>query len=217
MYQRLITVQAILIFALALDPPVWPGSFEEAFDEKFVSTNTTAEVNGILYYDGDNNRSRLDRINGELDKFCNSLAPNINTPCQNLVTEGKRYIIFPQKSQCCFCCDSDHGCGILKRDWLDGAEYLGQETIDGQNLNKWNKQGVVGYNYYWATADDNAYPRKIDENGAHITDFNIRSFRNRTLDPALFRVPSYCNSNCSDTSFCGKFRLGNKLLIEWSP
>lgn len=91
---------------------------------------------------------------------------------------------------------------------------MGEEIIDGVNMNKWNKQGVVGYNYYWATADDKAYPRKIDENGAHITDFNYFSFRNRTLDPSLFEVPAYCKGNCSDTSLCGKHRLGNTLLLQ---
>lgn len=197
----------LLVVALAVDPPVWPDSFEEAFDEKFVMSNFTAEVNGILYYDAAHNRSRLDRFNGEYDKFCNSLS-TLRTPCQNLVVDEKRWIIFPQKSQCCFCCDSSHGCGILKPTWLEGAVYIGQDTIEGVKFDKWNKQGDVGYNYYWATADENAYPRRIDESGTHITDFNFHSFRNRTQDAKLFALPSYCKSNCSDTSICGKLRLG---------
>jgi hypothetical protein len=79
-----------------------------------------------MFYDATNNRSRFDRVNGQYNMFCNSLAPNQTTDCTDLVVGGKRYIWFPQKNQCCFCCDSDHGCGILKPDWLNGGEFLGQ-------------------------------------------------------------------------------------------
>jgi hypothetical protein len=196
----------LVVAALALDPPVWPDQFFEAFDERFVMTNFTAEVNGIMYYDAAHNRSRLDRFNGEYDKFCQSLS-TLRTPCQNLVVDGKRWIVFPQKSQCCYCCGSEKGCGILKPDWLAGAEYLGEETIEGVKFNKWNKGTDNAYNYYWATADENAYPRRINENGTHIIDYNFHSYRNTTLDDKLFAVPSYCKSNCSDKSVCGMFRL----------
>lgn len=32
MQQRLYFVAAVLVLAIAVDPPVWPESFEEAFD-----------------------------------------------------------------------------------------------------------------------------------------------------------------------------------------
>jgi hypothetical protein len=75
----------------------------------------------MLYYDATHNRSRLDRANGAYDMFCGSLQPNLTTACVSLVTEGKRYIYFPNKKQCCICCDAEHGCGILKPDWLSDA------------------------------------------------------------------------------------------------
>jgi hypothetical protein len=71
----------VLAVGLCLDPPVWPDSFEEAFDEKFIEGNNTYSVNGILYYDAKNNRSRLDRFNGRYDAFCNTILPNVTTPC----------------------------------------------------------------------------------------------------------------------------------------
>ncbi len=49
--------------------------------------------------------------------------PNIPGSCIQLVREGKRYMIFPNQRVCCFCCDSAHGCGILRRDWLKTAKY----------------------------------------------------------------------------------------------
>ena len=50
---------------------------------------------------------------------------NVSTSCTQLVINDKRYIIYPQKKQCCFCCDSQHGCGILKKNWLEGAKFIG--------------------------------------------------------------------------------------------
>ena len=40
--------------------------------------------------------------------------------------EGKRYLDFPEKNYCCYCCDAAHGCGILKPDWISDATYEGQ-------------------------------------------------------------------------------------------
>jgi hypothetical protein len=31
---------------------------------------------------------------------------------------GKRFLDFPDKKYCCFCCDSTHGCGIVAPDWI---------------------------------------------------------------------------------------------------
>ena len=44
-----------------------------------------------------------------------------------LLILGKRYLDFPTKKYCCYCCDSAHGCGIVKRDWLKtaNATYMG--------------------------------------------------------------------------------------------
>lgn len=125
------------------EPPVWPSAFEESFDEIFTVDNKTEIVNGMLYYDATNNRSRLDRASGAFDSFCGSLQPNVTTPCINLVNGGQRYIIFPNKKQCCICCDAAHGCGILKPDWLSGAEYLGEESFDGKPFEKWSKDGTI--------------------------------------------------------------------------
>lgn len=203
----------LTLSVFALDPPVWPDSFEVAFDETFVVDSVSHHVNGIMYYDAAHNRSRLDRFDGSYSKFCQSLAPNVSTPCTNLVVNGSRWIIFPQKSQCCFCCDSAHGCGILKPDWLKGAEYLKDETIDNVNYHKWNQQGVIGYNYYWSSADGYNVPRRLDENGAHITDYNPRSYIKKPIDAKVFAVPQYCHDPCPETTFCGKFRTG-KLTTD---
>jgi len=83
-------------------------------------------VNGKAFYDPKNNRERVDRTNGRYDLFCGTVMSGVTTPCQHLTVNKKRFIIFPAKSQCCFCCDADHGCGILKPDWLKDADYKGK-------------------------------------------------------------------------------------------
>lgn len=65
----------------------------------------------------------------------------MTTSCRQIVTGGKRYIDFPAQRKCCFCCDSAHGCGILKKDWMADGEYLGTETIVDTEYDKWNKNG----------------------------------------------------------------------------
>ena len=79
-----------------------------------------------MFYDPENKKERVDRTNGRYDLFCGTVFPNVSTPCQQITTNDKRWLIFPNKSSCCFCCDSAHGCGILRSDWLNGAEYKGQ-------------------------------------------------------------------------------------------
>ena len=74
-----------------------------------------------MFYDADNNRERVDRTNGRYDLVCGSVLPNVTTPCTQTTVANRRYVIYPQRRMCCFCCDSAHGCGILKKDWLKGA------------------------------------------------------------------------------------------------
>jgi hypothetical protein len=107
-----------------------------------VPYNNTRHINyGAVYYDPKNNRERVDRDNGVRDAFCGSILPNVSTPCHHVAVNNKRWIYFPQRAQCCFCCDAAHGCGILKPDWLADAEYKSQDIIDGVKYDKWSKDG----------------------------------------------------------------------------
>lgn len=87
--------------------------------------------------------------------FCGTVLPNVTTACTHLTVGGKRYIVYPQRKQCCYCCDSQHGCGPLKKNWLEGATYVGVDRIIDTNYNKWSKDGDFGYNYFWVTIDNN--------------------------------------------------------------
>ena len=130
---------ALTVSSLALSPPIYDYAFHVNFDETVVAPNKTQyKVNGQTFYDPKNNKQRVDRVNGRYDIFCGSVLPNVTTPCQHITTDSKRWIVFPQKSQCCFCCDSAHGCGILKPNWLADAEYKGQEKLIDTLFDKWS-------------------------------------------------------------------------------
>ena len=111
----------------------------------------------------------MDRANGRYDLFCGTVLPNQTTPCQQLTVNKKRWIIYPAKNLCCFCCDAAHGCGILRPDWLNDADYKGEDTLDdGGVYDKWSKDGIVysdvgdfGYNYFWTTTNANKIPRRL--------------------------------------------------------
>ena len=136
--------KVILILALAIqvlsqvEPPVWPSHFSQSFVESYGFA--PMHVSGKYYYDSEKGYTRIDRLDGKFDLVCASITPNVTTPCNTLIRDGKRYIIFPERRSCCMCCDAAHGCGILKPDWLSTAKYEGEETLLGESFNKWSIQ-----------------------------------------------------------------------------
>jgi len=133
---------ALLAGIMAVTAPNYNYAFHIAFDETVIQNSTAYKVNGQTFYDPKNNRERVDRTNGRYDLFCGTVLPNVTTPCQSYTVNNKRWLVFPNRSSCCFCCDSDHGCGILKPDWLADAEYKGQEKIIDTFYDKWSKDGM---------------------------------------------------------------------------
>jgi hypothetical protein len=202
---------------------MWSTSFYIAYDETFVKDSKSYTFNGQMYYDANNNRQRADKVDGKYDGICGSILPNVSTPCQHLVVENKRFIVFPKKQQCCFCCDAEHGCGLLKPDWFVDGEYLGQEKIVDTMFDKWNKKGTQTFYLeipdaiYWATADENQTPRRFSEDDAtHIIDYLPHTFVNKTIPASVFALPSYCSasSSCPLSSKCGKFRGSPNVRSE---
>ena len=201
-----VSLLLLAVVILAKDPPTLSASYFQAFGETFSLPNGKQEkINGQLFYEASKNRERIDRVNGQFDKFCSSVLPNVSTPCTQTTVHDRRYIIYPQRRQCCFCCDSAHGCGILKTTWLDGANYMGMETIDGTAYDKWEKKGGED-NYWWATTDNDQIPRRLQEGDSHVFDFVVSSFENITFPDTLFEIPTYCTSSCPLSSICGQFR-----------
>jgi len=191
--------------------PVWPEQFEQQFNEKFIypliGTQTTT---GTFYYDSINKTYRVDRSNGHYDRYCGTIYPFSNTPCSHIVSEGKRYLYFPDKNYCCYCCSDEHGCGILKTDWLSGAKFEDYVTENGEVLEKWNKPGLQNNFYYSTVKEENKVqePRKIDQQPNDIQEFNSKTFKTSFSNTNVFKLPSECNPNksCPLLSICSAVR-----------
>ena len=182
--------------------PVWPDKFQQDFTETFyypiLGTHNTS---GTYYYDWQNLRYRIDRENGRYDRYCgiNGVKAFQNTPCSQLVLDGIRWVIYPEKKECCQCCDAGHGCGILKPTWMLGAQFLGE--ING--VYKWNKPGLQA-NYYYERASDRRL-LQIDQVPNDIQYYDADSFATSIKDEDdVFRLPAFCvkGKKCSLFSTC---------------
>ena len=49
---------------------------------------------------------------------------------------------FPEREDCCYCCDDAHGCGLVTPNWAADAEFVENSTVDGVNTEKWSKAGL---------------------------------------------------------------------------
>jgi hypothetical protein len=190
--------------------PVWPEQFEQNFEETLkYPVLGSHETSGKFYYDWTNKRYRVDRDNGHYDRYCGSVYPFSNTPCSHIVTEGDRYLWYPEKNYCCYCCSSQHGCGLLKPDWLDGAkfeDYVKEDGDDQTVYEKWNKPGLQD-NFFFARAKDRVM-RRIDQVPNDIQTFNVDSFFQGIRDQSVFTLPDKCSkeSTCPFYSVCTAVR-----------
>ena len=185
-------------------PPVWPNQFEQTFSEQFVYGFLKGTTKGRFFYDYTNRTYRVDRDNGKYDRYCGTIYKFRDAACSHIVSGGNRFLYFPQKNYCCNCCNDEHGCGILKPDWLSGATFLGLETdADGTVLEKWDKPGMQS-NYYYSTHDENRIMRKIDQVPNDIQDFDVNSFYRGIRDSKVFDLPSQCDPEfkCPFLSIC---------------
>ena len=194
-----------LIAVSGLKPPVWQPQWEAQFTETFKypiigSSNTT----GSFYYDWTNNRYRVDRENGKWDRYCGSVYKLTSTPCSHIVSEGKRYLWFPEKDYCCFCCDAAHGCGLLKPNWVDSATFVEYTTAEnGATTQKWEIKGLQS-NFYYASNDEAAVPYRIDQMPNDFQFFKPETYKTQISDPSVFNLPSQCNAKttCPLISVC---------------
>ena len=189
--------------------PAWPNKFQEAFEETFTYPIIGShKTKGNFFYDWTNKRYRVDRENGQYDRYCGPIFPFRNTPCSQIVSEGVRYIYFPDKDYCCNCCSSKHGCGILKPDWMESATFVDYVTEeDGVIYEKWDKKGLQS-NFYFASAKDRTLRRIIQEPN-DIQDFDTSSFRPEISDVSVFNLPQKCRKDfmCPLLSTCTAARM----------
>jgi hypothetical protein len=178
--------------------PVWPNQFEQEFVETFtyplVGSGTSK---GKFFYDWTNKVYRVDRDNGKWDRYCGTIYPLRSTACSHIVSEGIRYLYFPEKNYCCNCCSNENGCGLLKPDWLSTANFVEYVTEEnGTIFEKWSAPGLQT-NLYYASAKDRT-PRRIDQQPIDIQEFDVNTYNATISDPSVFNLPK----ECSKDSFC---------------
>jgi len=189
--------------------PLWPDMFQQNFTEILTYPVVGShKTNGTYYYDYANRRYRIDRDNGRYDRYCgiNGAKEFVDTPCTQLVLKGMRWLIYPEKKECCQCCTSEQGCGVLFPGWMTNATFLGKVSWHGQTVYKWDKQGLQ-HNYYYETTEDDPKSRVLLEIDQQPNDDQIYNPDTRKLvieDPEeVFALPSYCEAkSCSFFSTC---------------
>ncbi len=138
----ILIVFATITIITSKSPPVFNYSYQVTFQETVIRNKIPYYTQGQEFYDPFKKRERVDWANGQHNAFCGTILPNINTPCNSLTVDGNRWQVFPARSQCCLCCTSAQGCGILRPDWLNGADYQGEADIDGVSYDKWHEKGT---------------------------------------------------------------------------
>ena len=194
-------------------PPLWPNKFMQTFNETTTfsggSLSGPYTTKGTYYYDWSVKRYKVYRENGRHDRFCgpNGFKLFEDTPCSHIVVDGDRYLHYPEKNECCYCCSEEHGCGMLFPTWLQDAEYIGEEEHMGVKSYKWNKTGLQS-NFYYETIAEDPLDRtmlSIYQESNDLQDFYgfSTNFSNETL-----KLPSVCSktTTCSYFSTCTLLR-----------
>ena len=191
--------------------PVWYQNFSETTTSAAYGINT---VTGTYYYNSTSGQGRVDRSTGRYNKYCgkNDWFTFFDTPCTHLITNGIRYLVYPELNICCNCCSDQDGCGILIPNWLNNSVFLGQYIFGsspGVEAYLWDKIGKRD-NFYWETADKDPLSRtmlELDNNGPDDK-MIFNTGRMTDFTSSVFDLPSYCLPEvmCDGTSHCSALR-----------
>ena len=198
----------LILIAGTLGIPVWPNKFMQTFREEFKYNYLSGETKGTLWYNFDKRTYRLDREDGRYDRFCGSEKWLTDTPCTHYVKDEIRYLDFPELDYCCNCCDSAHGCGVLKPNWLEGAEAAGTYKDEkGREVEIWSKKGLQDNLAHFIK--ESGIMTKIDMKPNDTQFYSPESFKT-DFDDSIFEPPHRCqkNTKCGRLSVCG-FIQGN--------
>jgi hypothetical protein len=176
-------------------------NFTETVTYPVISSHKTT---GTYFYDSSNGRQRIDRANGEYDRYCGSVEKFKNTPCSHLVVSNKRYLVFPKKEYCCFCCSSKDGCGILSPNWLKNATFEGKVQYDGyDNVSKWVVKGLQSNIYYgYDKSTTNEIPLAINQKPDDLMVFDVTSYSDSKISDFIFKIPKYCYESSGSPRKC---------------
>ncbi|CAK9186886.1 unnamed protein product [Ilex paraguariensis] len=151
-------------------PATWPPQFHAIL---YMNTNGTLQKVD-LWYDWPNGRN-FNIIQNQLGQLLYDLEWD----------NGTSYI---------YTLDSDRECrvlhfpvGILGPSWLEGANYLGQQYMDGFLCNVWEKVDFIWY-YEDVVSKVPVYWAFYNGMTAHVMTFEV----GRVLDDPNWQAPVYC-------------------------
>merc|ERR1712065_130090 len=130
MLAKIFVVVALAVLATsaaaALPKPYWPDTF-------MANISITAQGEGPVV-EGAYAVSMVDGVYVSVqvmpsgDDFLCSTVYNETTPCVDVASTEERFLYFPEKDECCSCCNvtsSTAACGALVPSWVSSGQYLG--------------------------------------------------------------------------------------------
>ena len=193
-------------------PKIWAENWQSKFEESswyFLQGNLS--TTGVMKYinNGKAAFTLVSRDNGRSDRYCGSIFPFSTTPCDNLVVDGNRYLIFKEKKYCCKCCNIKNGCGVIKRNWIENATFIGTGELGSSKVNNYLIKGLQN-NYYSETIDGQK-PKKLYQEPISDMIFDPDSYTENTVTEADFKLPDNfgdCDRSCPLLSLCSLVSLG---------
>ncbi|XP_047340182.1 uncharacterized protein At4g14100-like [Impatiens glandulifera] len=127
-----------------------------------------------LWYDWTNGRN-FNIIQNQLGKLTYDLEWNNGTSFYYTLDKNKE------------CTVRHFDVGILRPNWLDGANYLGQKYIDGFLCNVWEKVNFIWY-YEDVATNRPVYWMFFSGFSGHVMTFEV----GKVLEDAEWQAPVYC-------------------------
>lgn len=161
------------------EPKEWPHQFHS-----ILMMNYSGELQIIdLWYDWTNGRN-FNIIQKQLD---NNLLYDLewNNGTSFFYTLPNNNNNNNNSSPSCTCAQLE--VGILRPDWLHGANYLGQRHLDGFLCNVWEKVHFIWY-YEDVLTQRPVHWLFYTGRAAHVMTFEVGAF----LEDAKWQAPAYC-------------------------
>ncbi|KAL5712890.1 hypothetical protein ACHQM5_015014 [Ranunculus cassubicifolius] len=174
-----ITSVPLLLFTLfttsfATSPPPTPTPWPPQFHSIIFSNTSTKHQLIDLWYDYPNGRN-FNIIQDQLGRRLYDLEWNNGTSFIYTLDASKE-------------CRSIHfEVGILRPNWLEGANYLGQRYVDGFLCNVWEKVEFIWY-YEDVVTKRPVYWVFFTGMTAHVMTFEVGA----VLEDAEWQAPEYC-------------------------
>eukprot|EP01016_Furgasonia_blochmanni_P000342 TRINITY_DN1004_c0_g2_i6.p1 TRINITY_DN1004_c0_g2~~TRINITY_DN1004_c0_g2_i6.p1 ORF type:complete len:240 (-),score=26.02 TRINITY_DN1004_c0_g2_i6:103-822(-) len=200
-------ISLVLVIGFAQPSPALPETFRQDYIEILNYWFSSFRTSGTFYYNASANASRLDRDNGQWEKFCGTVAWFSNTPCNQYIVNGTMHLVFPKNQYCCNCCSAEHGCGMLPRNLLNKPKFLGIEgnlhNPSAPAMERWVGEINGARAFYYNTENKARVPYILDT-GSDKVIFDQRSFDNTRNLVRDLELPTYCGNvtTCPYFSWC---------------